>query len=142
MRELLNSTKANERFSIVTALKSCVPKSLLREMIRQALNDKSARVREMAASRADSLELEELVPDLQSRLALEEHPRVKKTLEFSVAMLRDGYFFRWRADGTPTVTIRTKRGWEIPRITERDIEAGRLKSIIARAKAKAAKERY
>ena len=135
MREMLNSKKVNERFNVVASLMACVPKSLSMEVIRRALNDKGSRVREKATEAADHLFLNELLPDLERRLAFEGSPGAKKALEFHVAMLRDGYILRREEDGTPRLTVRTKRGWTMPQITQKDIEDGKLNIIVARTKA-------
>jgi hypothetical protein len=133
MWEMLNSRKVNVRFQIVACLDSRVPQSLSLQMIRQAIYDKGNRVRIKAAEAADRLHLKELLPDLESRLASEDHPNAKEAIEDAIAMLRDGYRLEYEGDER-WLTVRTTSGWALVSITQQDIDKGRLQSIIRRTK--------
>jgi hypothetical protein len=133
MLDMLNSKKVHERFNVIASLTSCVPKSLARKMIRQALNDKGARVRLKAAEAADRLNLRDLIPDLERSLAAETNANAKINMEFSTAMLRDGYHLT-RENGEPSLWVRAKSGWTYAHISDKQIEQGKLKTIAARAR--------
>ena len=46
-------------------------------------------------------------------------------------MMKDGYWLRKDDDGSPDLTIRTAIGYSCPRFTQEDLDAGRLKRVIA-----------
>ncbi len=130
MREMLQSKKVGERFQVIAALNSRVPKSLALELIRKALKDTGNRVREKAAERADDLKFLQLLPELEQALSVEKHPNAKSALEFNISMLRDGYLVEDHKKYI-TVTVRMRRGTSSQIISQEDIDRGRVPSIIA-----------
>lgn len=136
VREILRSRKVNERFQMVASLSPDVPKALAIELIRAALEDKGNRVREKAAEAADRLGLKEVLPDMEKQLRIERHRNAKSSLEFHVAMVRDGYFLQYE-NGGPNLWVRNKDGWGGALITQDDVDQGRLQAIIADARSEA-----
>jgi len=135
IREIVfNSHKVSERFRIIANLSHGLSREYTVELIRKALNDKGNRVREKAAEVADSLELKELLPDLDKRLLSENHPSAKRAIEFHAAMLRDGYVLKQNVDGSFALTVRKKNGWNNgwsgKTIKKEDIENGKLQFLI------------
>jgi hypothetical protein len=134
VREMSGSRKVNERFQLVASLKAGPPEALLREVILRALDDKGYRVREKAAEASDRLQMTDLLPHLEARLAIETDPRIRAALTFHSAMLRDGYLVK-RDDDGPQIWIRTQQGWISPTIQEADLEPERLARIVREARA-------
>jgi hypothetical protein len=130
---LSNSKKVHHRFALVACLSPQVPKSLAKNIVRKALDDRASTVRQKAAEAADRLGLEELTADMEQRLAREADPKTKWALQFHVAMLRDGYFLE-RKEGEPRLTVRTNSGYWDAHVTPQDIERGRVPSIVKRVR--------
>jgi len=82
IREIvLGARKENERFRMIAALNNDLPREFTIELLRKALYDKGKRVREKAAAMADTLELKELLPEIDKCLHSEPHPITKKGIE-------------------------------------------------------------
>jgi hypothetical protein len=131
----MGSKKVTERFRIMAMLgylweSTRLSRSFIDELIRSALQDKGNRVREKAAEAADRLQMKELIPELETSLRRERHRNAKEALRFHLAMLRDGYLIEYEK-GKPVLTVRGRRGWGRPYITQDDIDQGKLASIIA-----------
>jgi len=90
IREMSCSPKWHVRFASLLTL-DCAPKGFSCDVVRRLLSDKSVRVREMAAAKALRCDLRELIADLEAAALSEANALVVRGLQFSVAMLRDGY---------------------------------------------------
>jgi hypothetical protein len=138
IREMMASRKSQERDGAVYLLNDQLPRSLSLEVLRQALDDRSSTVRVGASRKCDMLELRELVPELERRIALETDPRAKQTLEFHTAILRDGYVIQGKGEDL-SICIRVKgrwsSGWSNQLITKKDLGPKKLKAIIAKMRA-------
>jgi hypothetical protein len=131
-RQILNSAPANARFQITAAITGDLPQPFATEIIRLALHDKSARVRDKAAEACGRLKLKELLPDLERRLTVERDTTVRESLEFFIAMLREGYLLKYRGR-EPILWVQTPGGYCSPALTQADIDGGRLPELIAKA---------
>jgi hypothetical protein len=134
--EIMESKNANERSQIVWALQETLPRDYLIHIIRTALNDRSKEARSEAATKADVFCLNELLPELKARLAIEPDKDVQRTIGFSVEMLTTGHILEYDNEGNPRLTVKTKRGCASPYITQKDIDDGRLESIISELRSK------
>jgi hypothetical protein len=136
---MLRNRKAEVRFQSIALLGgSSIPPSFAAHLIRLALRDKSYQVRGKVAEAACQLGLTEMLPDLQESLDAEKHPIARQALEFAVALLRDGYLLQRHGGKLTNVWVRRERehGYAISvPITDDDLKAGKLDSIIADAKA-------
>jgi hypothetical protein len=135
IREMIASRKKQERDSAVYLLDGRLPRSLIVGVLRQALSDRSHVVRTRAAQKCDTLELRELLPDLERQRAVETDSYAKREFEFHTTILRDGYLVREEGDEL-AVTIRNQSGWSTRFITKKDLEPKRLKAIIDHMRAK------
>jgi len=131
---ILGARKENERFRMIAALNNDLPREFTIELLRKALYDKGKRVREKAAAMADTLELKELLPEIDKCLHSESHPITKKGIELHAAMLRDGYLLKKIEDGNYSLTVRINNGWRVQIVKKAEIENGKLYQIIADAR--------
>ena len=137
---LLHEKKASVRFQSIALLGwSSVPTSLASCLIRLGLCDKSYEVRGRVAEAAYQLGLVEVIPDLEGSLVTEKHSVARYCMEFAVALLRDGYLLQRDRGKLTNVWVKRERerGYctSVP-ITDDDLNAGRLASIIAGAKSR------
>jgi len=89
--EMAKDRKAQVRFNAIICLGRRTPREFCVNLLCQALSDKSARVRQKAADWAQRLDLSEIVPDLERALSNETHAGAKRTIEFGLRLMRDGY---------------------------------------------------
>lgn len=137
---MLCDRKSEVRFQAIALLGiSSLPELFVQGLIRIGLNDKSYQVRGKVAEAACQLGLKSLLPELQESLEVEKHATARHSLEFAVALLRDGFLLQ-RTDGKVTnVWVKRDRGsgWYISvPITDDDLRSGRLAAIITDAKSR------
>jgi hypothetical protein len=89
--EMSKQRSWQSRFSALLSLGTGTPEKLSERIVRALLFDKSARVREKAAEQALRLGLRGLLDVLQEVASTESDATVLNGLEFSIAMLKDGY---------------------------------------------------
>jgi hypothetical protein len=136
---MLRNRKAAVRFQAIALLGlSKLPGPFAASLIQLGLCDRSHQVRGKVAEAACQLGLTHLIADLEASLATETHAIALQSLEFAVALLRDGYFLQRTGDKLTNVWVRREgnRGWciSVP-ITDDDLRSGKLDDIIAKAKA-------
>jgi hypothetical protein len=107
-----------------------LPKGFLREMVSITLCDNGSRVRSKAAGVCGHLRLSDMLPEMECRLKVERNKAVRDSLEFFIAMLRDGYLLKYRGR-QPVLWVRTPESYCAPAITQEDIDNGKLQAIIA-----------
>jgi hypothetical protein len=93
------------RNNAMASVSKLAPLGFKREVIERGLRDRTGRVREKAADRALSLCLREVIPELESAVASERNAGTKRGLEFTLKLLRDGYFVTPADDDEVQVTI-------------------------------------
>ena len=76
------------------------PREFAEQLVRAGLADPHERVRAVAADRAVSSRLAELVPELERLSRAEGDPRAKQCLQRAVGLLRDGYWLEPDEPGT------------------------------------------
>ena len=104
------SQKWHIRFNSLLCLTAHAPKDFQKDIVRRLIDDRSARVREMAASKAFELELRSLVFHLRKAAQSEVNKKVLGGLEFSIGMLADGYVLKTLSDGEVFVIVPTDNG--------------------------------
>jgi hypothetical protein len=131
IRQILSSAPANARFQVTAAITGDLPKPFAKEIICLALHDKAPRVRDKAAEACGRLKLKELLPDLDARLAFEKNTTVRESLEFFIAMLREGYLVKYRGS-EPVLWVQTPEGYCSPALTQKELDEGSLPELIAK----------
>jgi hypothetical protein len=136
---MLHDRNAGIRFQAVALLGlSRLPRPFAASLIRLGLRDRSHQVRGKVAEAACQLGLTELIAELEASLTEEKHPIARQSLEFAVALLRDGYLLQRTRGKLTNIWVRRERnrGWciSVP-ITDDDLHSGKLETIIASAKA-------
>jgi hypothetical protein len=107
---LFSSKHAHSRFAALCALTKHIDDSVICEVLRLGLRDKSARVRWKASNRAERLERRDLLPELEQAFAAETNAKTRRTIELHLKMLRDGYVRKDEADGAINLWVRTAQG--------------------------------
>ena len=127
LRELVESRRCETRYRVIACLSTCLPHSLLMNLLRRGLDDRSHRVRRISAQQAGSLRLMEMVGTLRSKLNDETHPRVRDTLIRSAAFLTKGHVVESNGSDSWTLIIGTPAGWTChlfeSKPSEQDIQA-------------------
>lgn len=118
LRTLSVNPRLHVRLNALVALESAELTMLRQEVLRNALADRSARVRLSAADKAMLFRLVELVPDLDSAIARESDVTNRNRLLFNRDLLRDGYHLERRELGSFWMTYRDARGGAIGSIVE------------------------
>src|SRR5205823_314602 len=95
---MAQATRSRVRFNAILCLGRSTPPSLTLQILRQCLRDKSARVRLKAADWAGRLRLRKIVPDLEEAAARERNANARRTIEFELKLLRDGYILEPGSD--------------------------------------------
>ena len=137
--KMLGDRKAGVRFQAVAMLGlSAFPRPFAVSLIQLGLRDRSYQVRGKVAEAACQLNLTELVGELEALQTAEKHAVARQSMEFAVALLREGYLLQSTGGKLSNIWVKREvnRGWciSVP-ITDDDLRAGRLESIIAKAKA-------
>lgn len=107
--KLAGDQRVKARTGALVALHSCAAIEVREAVIRIALHDRSARVRELAACKAQRFRLLSLVEELQDAIAREVDASCKLGLEMNCALLKDGYFVEKLDAAAMRVTVAGKR---------------------------------
>lgn len=97
--------KAFARRNAILCLGEETPAAMTLEVIAHGLNDKSALVRIKAADWALRMRLGQALPMMASAICNEKHAEARSVMEYSLGMLRDGYFARPRDGDNVSVTV-------------------------------------
>jgi hypothetical protein len=119
------------RFNAILCLGSPTPLAFTLGILRRSLRDKSARVREKAADWAGRLRLREFVPDLESAFSIEQNSKAKRTIEFELKLLRDGYILEPRREGFFVTTHRSGGGVTAQFVPHAELEQRGIDAIVA-----------
>jgi hypothetical protein len=107
---LAEARQVHGRVNALVALEAFPVGRLHVRLIGMLLRDRSRRVRGLAADKAMSFGLKELLPELVQAVEAETNPELHDELEAQVTLLRDGYRISARDDGSVWVTCRKGRG--------------------------------
>jgi hypothetical protein len=124
------SPKANVRFSAICSLGKGTPAHISDSVLKAGLIDKAAKVRSKAGERADMLNKVNLVPNLEAAHASETNELVKKSLELSLRMLRDGYWVKTRPDGQTTITVKKSNGISSRFVSEEELKTKGVDNVV------------
>ena len=93
--KMLGDRKADVRFHAVAMLGLCAfPSPFAVSLIRLGLRDRSYHVRGKVAEAACQLGLTELIGELEALQTAEKHAVARQSMEFAVALLREGYLLQ------------------------------------------------
>jgi len=127
---MATDAQSHIRFNAILCLGKSTPPDFTLRLIRQGLRDKSARVRLKASDWAGRLRIREVVPELEEALAREKNEKAKKTIEFDLGLLRDGYILEPLPDGPVSVTTFCRSGLSIRHVKKAELDTRGLKSIL------------
>jgi hypothetical protein len=103
------------RVNALVALESFEVCDLHEAIARVALEDRSTKVRNLAADKIRGWNLRQLLPDLERAIAREPKLELRTTLEKQRDLLRDGYSLKHDADGSVWITYQQATGGLIGR---------------------------
>ena len=129
VKQMLHDSQWHVRFNAILSVCSSTPRDFAVQVVREALNDRSARVREKAADWALRLEMREVVPDLEEQAKLESGKAIGE-IRLSLALLRDGYLLEHDETGY-SLTIPIANGISGHRVSRADLERKGIERVIA-----------
>lgn len=133
---MASDKKSQVRFNAVICLGSDTPRDYSVGLVRQAIADKSAKVRQKAADWAQRLRMTETVIDLERALATESNTATKQTIAFSLPLLRDGYIIEDNSDDELSITIPHDRGISTLRMSREELDKKGISAVIAEVQEK------
>jgi len=107
------------------------PSNVVRAILKKSLQDRSARVRGLAAWQARSLHVLKLIPDLENQFSIEPHLEVKYSIDFHLRLLRDGYFVDKKNAKLPLIWIPTSDGIRGCSVSQQEIDTKGIQAIIS-----------
>ena len=107
---MLKNPQWNVRFNGLRCLGPDSPQSLALDLLRGGLQDSSHRVRGLAAYKARHLRIQELIPDLERCLGIENNQSARSDIEYNLRLLRDGYCIRRESNNELYILISTEIG--------------------------------
>ncbi len=110
IEEASQDAKLHVRVNALVALSAMDPGELHDAVLRRALNDRSSRLRLLAADKIAGLALKKLLPDLAQAILRERDQDARRSLERERDLLRDGFHARSQQDGRVWVTCRLPDG--------------------------------
>jgi hypothetical protein len=129
VRMMAKDRLAHVRFSALCCLGSGSPRQLLLDVILPAINDKSSRVRWKAIEKAARVPLREAAPIIAERRRVERDMKVRRTLDFELTALRDGYSLEEREGGC-ILTVSGVGGIKEGRVSKGDVKRRGLAAIV------------
>jgi HEAT repeat protein len=122
--------KLHVRVNALVALSAMDPGELHDAVLRTALNDRSSKLRLLAANKIAGLGLKNLLPDLAQAILRERDPDARRSLERERDLLRDGFHASSQEDGRVWVTCRLPDGSLRSRFfSSADVESKGLEAI-------------
>ena len=94
------------RINALAALQELPVGRLHVQLISAALRDKSRRVRALAADKAMGFGMRDLLPELEHAVNHEQDSKLRDSLAWNLALLRDGYLVKQNSNGTVWVSCR------------------------------------
>jgi hypothetical protein len=122
-------SKAHVRFNAILCLDKKAPKSFAAKQLRVALLDPSAVVRGKAADWALRIRARTILLALEAAIAAERHSDARKTMEFTLPLLRDGYTLEPEPGGY-TLTVHKVGGVSFTSVSKAMIKKHGLKALI------------
>jgi hypothetical protein len=127
--DMLKSRRANVLFNAICCITDAMPKETAMQMIIDGLSDKSGRVRGKAAQTAQDLTIVDAVPHIEKALEREQDKKVRKSIEFPLALLRDGY--QVRQHGTEyTIAVPVSHGISSKFVSKEDLTPDGIARVI------------
>jgi len=105
---LSGDKRINARINALVALHDCGTVQVREQVLRIALRDKSARVRQLAACKVQGFLLHSLLEELEGAIAREGDVFCRQAMIFSSCLLKDGYFLDHLTSGAVRLTIVVK----------------------------------
>jgi hypothetical protein len=110
IRRLAGGKQVHMRLASLIALDSCEPSELHVELLTQALKDRSARIRTLAAAKISGMRLVSVLPALEAAISVEGDETARESLIFSRDLLVDGFHVRNFDDASVWVSCQFGHG--------------------------------
>jgi hypothetical protein len=111
IQRMSQNRRANVRFNAICCLGKKTPPRTVDAVLESGLRDKSARVRWKAAQEACQLYRVNLIPAIGAALAAERNAKTRRSIDFSLRLLRDGYRIEKKPDGSVSICVRMQNGF-------------------------------
>jgi hypothetical protein len=129
--EMFDDKHWHVRSNAVLSLGQATPSDIVLVILKKGLQDRSARVRELAAWQAQSLRVLNVIPDLENQLVIEPHTGVKHSIDFHLRLLRDGYFLESSEGAPPFIWVPSSDGINGRFVSQEDIDTKGIQAIIS-----------
>jgi hypothetical protein len=130
IRRLSQDSSQHVRLQALVALHGCTTPGFREELLRRFLQDRSSRLRLLAADKIVLFGLQSLLSDLEQAIARERNQRTRERLQWQHDLLRDGFRTQRRGDGELWMTCRLPDGsLRSAHVSNADVESKGLRSI-------------
>jgi hypothetical protein len=134
--KMVNDRRWFVRSSALLSVGRETPRDLVITILKMGLRDRSTRVRGLAAWQVQSLHISEMITGLEDQNEIEPNPEVKYTIDMNLRLLRDGYFIQIINGFSPYVWIPTENGIGGATISQNEIDAKGIQSVISELRSK------
>lgn len=131
IQQMAISKKMQVRHNAIICLTPKIPLESSLTLIRNALLDKSVKVRRKAVDWAGRLQLKAILPDLSKAELIERDQKTRDIISQEVRLLRDGYFTEPVGENATSVTVRTPGSRVCQIFQNRILESRGIDSIIS-----------
>jgi hypothetical protein len=123
--------KAHVRFAALCSLGDETPVGITDAILKAGFSDKSSQVRWKVVDRANRLERRNLVSEITKALANESNERARRSMEYDLRTLRDGYLVQQDSAGRFSVTARRHNGSANRTVSDDELRTKGLEKILA-----------
>jgi hypothetical protein len=132
--DMIRNRKWQVRFNAILCLCKATPRDLIHQVLSTGLKDASCRVRAKAADWALTLRFRDAIPNLSVALENESDDGTRRTIEFSLRLLRDGYILEPAHDEGFYLTLPYKGGISSEYIADAELRERDPETLIAERK--------
>jgi len=125
------SKQSQVRFAAICCLRADTPVIVANRLLLQGLTDKSSRVRWMAAQKASDFDRKELLPHLEAAFSIENNAKARRSIDFHLRLLRDGYIVENSTPAGYYFTVRIKDGIVSRYVTDEAMKTNGIDAIAA-----------
>lgn len=130
VRLLATHRKLHVRLNALVSLHSLQPSPLRVELLAAMLEDRSTRLRQLAADKIMSFGERDLLPRLERAVAAETDAPTACSMNWALELLRDGYRTELQENGQIDVTVRVRAGCVSQVFSETEVRSRGLPAIV------------
>ena len=138
--EMAGHKKAAVRYNAMWSVRADTPAAVLERVLTLGLEDRSKRIRALAADRIMMLNVVELLPRLEAAVVREADPSARALLECTLQVTRDGYVLRrvrpgwWSLSYVWTSEDGSIRSFGGPTVSQAELDEKGILGILAESR--------